>query len=97
MTQTTALLTNLKYYFQSESRIYHAWLFGSFARGDYDENSDVDIMIEMKNDKRYTLFDIFEIQYRLEKQLNRKVDLVEKGFIKPTALAAVEHNLVAII
>jgi len=97
MTQTTALLTNLKYYFQSESRIYHAWLFGSFARGDYDENSDVDIMIEMKNDKRYTLFDIFEIQYRLEKQLNRKVDLVEKGFIKPAALAAVEHNLVAII
>ena len=92
-----AILTDLKCYFQSESRIYHAWLFGSFARGDYNKNSDVDVMIEMKNDKRYTLFDIFDIQYRLEKLLNRKVDLVEKDFIKPAAMASIEHDLIEIL
>jgi predicted nucleotidyltransferase len=97
MTQTTSLLTNLQQYFQSESRIYHAWLFGSFARGDYHENSDVDVMIEMKNDKRYTLYDVFDIQYRLEKLLNRKVDIVEKGFLKQAARADVERNLITII
>ena len=97
VTQKATILTNLQQYFNSESRIYHAWLFGSFARDDYHENSDVDVMIEMKNDKRYTLFDVFDIQYRLEKLLNRKVDVVEKGFIKPAAWVEAENNLITII
>jgi predicted nucleotidyltransferase len=51
----------------------------------------------MKTDKTYTLFDIFDIQYRLEKQLNRKIDIVEKDFIKPAAWEGVKHNLIAIV
>jgi predicted nucleotidyltransferase len=97
MTQSTNILTDLQQYFQSESRIHHAWLFGSFARNNYRDNSDVDVMIEMKNDKHYTLFDLFEIQYRLEKLLNRKVDIVEKGYIKPAVSAEVEYDLISII
>ena len=97
MIQTATILTDLQQYFHSESRIYRAWLFGSFARGNYNENSDVDIMIEMKTDKTYTLFDVFDIQYRLEKLLNRKIDIVEKDFIKPAAWAEVKHNLIAIV
>jgi len=97
MVQTASMLTDLQHYFHSESRICGAWLFGSFARGNYSENSDVDIMIEMKTDKTYTLFDVFDIQYRLEKLLKRKVDIVEKDFIKPTAWNNVKHNLITII
>lgn len=93
----TSILTDLRDYFYSEPRICHAWLFGSFARGDYNESSDVDVMIEMKTDKPYTLFDVFDIQYRLEKVLNRKVDIVEKDYVKPTAWKSVKHNLVAIV
>jgi len=97
MAQTVNILSDLQRYFQSETRISHAWLFGSFARNESHENSDVDVMIEMKNDKPYTLFDLFDIQYRLEKLLNRKVDVVEKDFIKPTAWTSAKQNLIAII
>jgi len=67
MIQATGLLTDLHGYFQSEPRILHAWLFGSFARNNAHENSDIDVMVEMKVDKPYTLFDLFDIQHRLEK------------------------------
>ena len=97
MVQTAGVLTDLRQYFQAEPRILHAWLFGSFARNSIHKDSDVDVMIEMKADKPYTLFDLFEIQHRLEKLLNRKVDLVEKDFIKPAASISVQQDLIAIV
>jgi len=97
MIQSKAIITDLHSYFQSEPRILHAWLFGSFARDNAHENSDIDVMVEMKADKPYTLFDLFDIQHRLEKLLNRKVDLVEKDFIKPAASANVKHDLIEIL
>lgn len=97
MIQSTGIITDLRSYFQSEPRILHAWLFGSFARNDVHKDSDVDVMIEMKADKPYTLFDLFDIQHSLEKRLNRKVDLVEKDFIKPAASASVQNDLIAIV
>jgi len=97
MMHTANILTDLRYYFSSEPRVYHAWLFGSYARGDNHESSDVDVMIEMKADKPYTLFDMFEIQHRLEKLLNRKVDIVEKDFIKPMAWKKAKQDLIAIV
>jgi predicted nucleotidyltransferase len=97
MIQTASILNTLQHYFQTEQRVRHAWMFGSFSRGDYRPDSDVDVMIEMKTDKRYTLFDLFDIQYRLEQLLKRKVDLVEKDFIKPAAWTNAKQDLTVII
>ena len=97
MIQTANILIDLRRYCRAEPRIDHAWLFGSFARNNNHENSDVDVMIEMKADKPYTLFDLFDIQHCLEKLLNRKVDLVEKNYIKPTAWEDAKQNLIEII
>jgi predicted nucleotidyltransferase len=97
MEQTANVIATLQYYFQMDPRVLHAWVFGSFARGAYRTDSDVDVMIEMNTDKRYTLFDLFDIQYQLEHLLNRKVDLVEKDFIKPTAWITAKQNLTPII
>ena len=97
MIQTATILTDLRYYFKTEPRVCHAWLFGSFARDDYNESSDVDVMIEMRTDKPYTLFDLFDIQHRLEQLLNRRVDVVEKDFIKPAAWASAKQHLIAIV
>jgi predicted nucleotidyltransferase len=97
MVQTANIVTALRYYFQTEPRVRHAWMFGSLARGDYRPDSDVDVMIEMKTDRRYTLFDLFDIQYRLEQLLNRKADVVEKDFIKPFAWTNAKQDLTVIV
>jgi predicted nucleotidyltransferase len=97
MKHTVDILINLQKFFLTEPSIVHAWLFGSFARNQSHEGSDVDVMIEMKTDKPYTLFDLFEIQNRLEKALNRKVDLVEKDFVKPIVYSSTKNDLIAIV
>lgn len=58
-----------------------AALFGSVARGEATQKSDVDILVEFS--KRKSLFDLSLIQYTLEDILNKKVDLVTYDSIDP--------------
>ena len=53
-----------------------AYVFGSYARGDYKENSDIDIIIVAKNIK--SLLIIGAILESLKKALNKEVDLIEE-------------------
>ncbi|MBI1289296.1 MAG: nucleotidyltransferase [Flavobacteriales bacterium] len=69
-------------YFATQKAVKRAWLFGSFARGDQDESSDVDILIEVPREQIFTLFDLAEIQHVLQNQLNRKVDLAMTGALR---------------
>ncbi len=49
-------------------------LFGSFARGEASQESDIDILVELPDEK--TLFDLIELEENLESALGRKVDVV---------------------
>ncbi len=64
-------------------------LFGSFLHGDYTEDSDIDLLFEMR--KTMSLFRIFETQERLERKLGRTVDFIEREsldkYIKDNVLA----------
>lgn len=53
-------------------------VFGSVARGDDTENSDIDFLVNM--DKGRSLFDMAKLQFDLENLLHKQIDLVsEKG------------------
>lgn len=54
--------------------ITEAYLFGSYAREEADEDSDVDICIECGNS--FTLFSLGGLGVALEKALGRSVDVV---------------------
>lgn len=62
--------------------IKKAAVFGSYARGDYNKRSDVDILIEYKNDDK-SLLDLIGLQQELERGLKKKVDLGEYCTIRP--------------
>ena len=53
--------------------------FGSFATHNETENSDVDILVELQKPLGWAFFDL---QFFLESQFNRKVDLVTINAIK---------------
>lgn len=59
-----------------------AGIFGSIARGELREDSDVDILVEIERDD-ISLLDFVGIKLELEDALGRKVDLVEYDTIKP--------------
>lgn len=56
-------------------------VFGSFARGEETEESDVDVIVEFS--QRVDLFHVAGLQYYLAEILGRKVDLVTAGALKP--------------
>lgn len=49
-------------------------LFGSIARGQARPDSDVDILVELP--KNSTMFDLMDLEAKLQSQLGKKVDLV---------------------
>jgi predicted nucleotidyltransferase len=56
------------------------YLFGSFARGEATENSDVDLLVEYdyESQKRASLFDVLRYKQELESAMNHGVDLVSE-------------------
>jgi len=53
-------------------------IFGSVARGEAGENSDIDLLVELEPDR--SLLDLAKLVVELEDLLNRKVDVVtEQG------------------
>lgn len=85
------ILFHLKKEIKQYAHIQQAWIYGSFSRKDDVPQSDIDIAI--KADDNFSYFDLAEIQYHLEKKVNRKIDL---GFIdafKPYIFENLKHDL----
>jgi len=55
-------------------------IFGSVARGDFDEKSDLDFLVEMESGR--SLLDHASLMIALEKLLGCKVDVVSENGIK---------------
>lgn len=59
--------------FEDEFGVTKIGLFGSFAKGEEQNGSDIDIVVELKKPDLLTLVGI---KQSIEEQLNRKVDVV---------------------
>lgn len=66
-------------------------IFGSFARGEAGEDSDIDIMVEFSEPVGFEIVDLVE---ELEEMLHHKVDLVSKKAIRPNLMPFVKKDLV---
>ena len=64
----------LKEYFKNQP-VKKAFVFGSFARNEADENSDVDLLIDLDYTQRIGL-KFIQMQLDLEEILQHKVDLI---------------------
>jgi predicted nucleotidyltransferase len=67
-------------------------LFGSYARGDFNEQSDIDILVDFNG--RIDGFDYIRLAHELEDAFNYKIDMVSRKGIKPKYLPFVEKNLI---
>ena len=65
--------------------INYLGLFGSVARGEETEKSDIDLLVKFDKKRKIGLFGLSELQNEFERRLGRKVDLVTKlnKYIKP--------------
>ena len=77
--------------FKSKYNMEQIGLFGSYARDEATENSDIDIFVKMKP----SLFDMVAIKEQIENDLNKKVDIIrEHKNIKPIFLKMIQKDLI---
>jgi predicted nucleotidyltransferase len=77
-------------YFRSKP-ILKAYVFGSYARGDANETSDIDLLITLDSNEKIGLKYI-SMQLDLEDLLNRKIDFTQEDRLKPIVKKFVERD-----
>jgi predicted nucleotidyltransferase len=85
MSLTDEKIKTISDYFKSRP-VLKAYLFGSYVRGEADNESDVDILVDLDYSQKIGM-QFFQMKIDLEKLLNSKVDLVSSNglskYIKP--------------
>ncbi len=62
------------------------FLFGSYARGDATETSDIDLLIDTSGTKIKTLLHLAEVLNAFEEALGKSVDLITVSSIEQKAM-----------
>jgi predicted nucleotidyltransferase len=85
MKLTKQELETIKDYFKNQP-VLRAYLFGSYARGEADKESDIDLLVDLDYSQHIGL-NFFGMHQDLEELLNRKVDVVPsdgvRSYVKP--------------
>ena len=69
-----------------------AWLFGSFARCEETDSSDIDILFSYDEKVEVSLINIIRWKLDISKIFGREVDLVEDGFLRPFAQESADRD-----
>jgi len=72
-------LRELKPKLREEYAIREIGLFGSFSEGDFSDESDIDILVELEKPIGWKFF---SLELYLENVFKRKIDLVTKNALK---------------
>ena len=92
MTKKTILnyLKNHKEEFQKKYEIEEIGLFGSYARDEAGNDSDIDIFVKMKP----SLFKMVGLKQQMEEDLKKQVDVIrEHKNIKPLLLKMIHKDI----
>ncbi len=74
--------------------IRKAYLFGSYVRGDYKSDSDVDFLVELE--RSVDLFRFIKIKLQLEGLLQKAVDLISANGLSERIKPAIDSEKVLI-
>ena len=85
------MIMTIQDYFKTQP-VLKAWVFGSYARGEETEDSDVDILVVFDRKARVSLIGQATMMLDLEELLKKKVDLVKEGTLLPFAMVTANHD-----
>jgi uncharacterized protein len=68
------------------------YLFGSTARDEAGQSSDLDVFIDYDQTMQFDLIDLITIQHYLEDEIGTKVDLMTRDSIHPALKARIEDS-----
>lgn len=69
--------------FHSEYRLIKIGIFGSFARNENNEKSDIDILVEFENNTTELFEKKISLKNEIQSKFNLPVDICRERYIKP--------------
>ncbi len=69
-------------------------IFGSYARGDFHADSDLDLLVDF--DEGANLFDLVGLQQFLEEKLDCKVDLVSRRSLRTELRTSILNEMISL-
>lgn len=75
--------------------VTRAGIFGSYARGDFNKDSDIDVLVEFRGKR--SLLDLVDLKSALEKELNKKADVITYKSINPLLKKRILNEEIKII
>ncbi len=85
-------LSNNKQELQKKYGITKIGLFGSYARDEANDESDIDIAVEIDSDNKFRSF--FGLKYFIENGLNHQIDLGIESSLKPIAKDTILRDII---
>ena len=89
-------LTKNKQFFRENYFVDKIGLIGSYARNDYDNNSDVDLVVyflpEANNNRIFRLY--LKLQEKISTQLNKKFDIIANGKVLPAFKEMIDNEII---
>ncbi len=94
LNRTLQTIKDLREQVRREYKAEIVGIFGSYARGEQKESSDVDILVKFLD--RATLFDFVGLADFLEEKLHVKVDIVSERSVRPELKEQIFQEVIAV-
>jgi len=73
------------------------FLFGSAARDELREDSDIDVFIDREPSAKFTFVELTNLLFLLEEEFGREIDLTTRGGLHPKARERIEASAVRVL
>ena len=93
--EVQAMIPKIQAYLATQP-VERAYLFGSCARGEETNDSDIDLLVNYTVGNTLSLMDIGGMINDLSKSLKRPVDLIEEDYLMPFAQASANRDKIKI-
>ncbi len=80
-------------YFYKRYGVECIGVFGSVARDEANENSDIDILYKIAKDRKLSLFNYLKLTKQLEEYFQKKIDLVREQALKPQLKKYIQNDI----
>ena len=87
------LLRSERIFLRNEFGVVNIGLFGSYAKGTQEDDSDIDIVVEIEQSKK-NIHSFLRLKRFLEKEFSKKVDLGFEYTLKPIIKDKIKRDII---
>jgi uncharacterized protein len=72
-------------------------IFGSRARGDPRSDSDLDVLVEVEPDKRFSLFNLIGVEHIIQDAIGLSVQATMQRSLEPRMAARIADDIIEVL